>query len=263
MPYFLSMIHALLTTFVPTIYALIPIIAASIPSDQQPKYFHEGNENKPLIATQHRANEQSESKFNLPGLWRGAFDRRFWILTLGLMCFYASYLSFTNVGSSFLQSKYKMTFEQGNEILPIPLFISAFTIPLFGFIADKYGKRGQLLIFSGILLTLSHIILGFSPPNSKYYAAVPGLICFGFGMSIGSSILWPAVGLICTKQYLATAFGFMGCFDNGWQGISFLIVGVLTKDTDTQQDVSKYQYVSYWVIFLAVVYDMCVVIVVF
>eukprot|EP01084_Bolivina_argentea_P140359 246772_1 len=191
------------------------------------------------------------SKFNLNGLWNGAFDKRLWILTVALTCFYSSYVSFTNIGSSFLQSKYEYTFNEANELTPIIFFVGAFTLPICGLFCDRYGKRCQLLIISSMLLISAHLILGFSGNMSRIMPVI-GLILFGLGMGIGSAILWPLVGLICTKQYLAVALGITGCLDMGFQGTSFLIVGVITKTHDDKHD--QYEYVTYWVLFLAIVY---------
>eukprot|EP01083_Nonionella_stella_P171099 583645_1 len=193
------------------------------------------------------SSEMAKSKFNLDGLCNGAFDRRFVIISCLIMTFYPSYLSFTNVGSSFLQARYEYTYEKANFLITTPLFVAAFTIPLFGFLMDRYGQRCPWLVFSSLLLIGGLCLLGFSDIDD--YKVIGGLVSFGVGMAIGSAMLWPSVALICSKQYLATALGFIGCLDNAAQATSFLIVGMLMKD---EHEPDQYEYVTYWIILLAV-----------
>merc|ERR1711972_225872 len=80
--------------------------------------------------------------------------------------------------------------------------------------------------------------------------ALIGVILFGTAMSLGASLLWPMVLLVCEQKYYATALGISSCIDNGVQATSFLIVGALTIGSGEEQ--GQYRNVSIWVTSLAV-----------
>ena len=187
------------------------------------------------------------TKMYINALWHNnIFDRRFWLLGMCVCLYYAIYLSFITISSSFLQNKYNYTFNYANSIQPIPYIIGAIFTPVFGYIIDRIGKRCQCLLISVILYIIAHLILGFTDENSFKFTIIIGITSLGFGYAISTAILWPCFGILYSKEYLPTCFGFWGSIDNGFKATAFLIVGWL-NDNDIN---NEYLYIKYFYLFL-------------
>ena len=156
-------------------------------------------------------------------------DKRWWLLGLNLVFFYSAYLSYSNVGSAFLQSRYQFDYEKANQFAPIAFWISAVFTPVFGFFCDFYGKRTAMMLLSGICLLFGHGLLGFV--GSPLF----GLMLLGFGYSLGAAAMWPSFGLIVKQKNLAMTLGIWGSIDNAFQASMSLCVGALTKDYDESE----------------------------
>ena len=177
-----------------------------------------------------------ETKFHLISLCRGGYDRRWWYLGLTLIFFYSTYLSYSNVGSAFLQNRYKYKYEEANSLAPITFWIAAIATPIFGFICDYYGKRCIIMLFAGICLLFGHLFLGFIGSSDKSIVIpIFGLIFLGFGYSLGAAAIWPSFGLIVKQKYLASTLGVWGSIDNMFQACCFVIIGALTKEYDKEE----------------------------
>merc|ERR1712228_189047 len=197
-------------------------------------------EKKPLLKNKNKID--NESGFYLFESLK-FLDRRFWILSVVLGAFYASYMTLTANQSSLLQSRYGYDYETANDLAMIAFVIAMFCCPLFGFLCDKYGQKLSLLTLSALLLIASHCLLGFGE------WPIVGLIVFGIAMSLGSAILWPLILLVVDQKYHASALGISSIVDNGLQATSLVIAGLLTKNEDESD---KYEYFVYWILSLAV-----------
>eukprot|EP01083_Nonionella_stella_P315587 1140386_1 len=147
-----------------------------------------------------RHKEQDWKKFQLDFLCKKSeFDIRFWLFGLMLICFYSTYLAYSNVGSAFIQSRYQKPYEDANFMAPIMFWIAAIFTP----------------IQASLLLLFGHIFLGFIGNAERSDAfMIIGLLCLGFGYSVGAGSCWPCCGIIVKQKYLATSLGFWACVDN-------------------------------------------------
>eukprot|EP01083_Nonionella_stella_P032908 90099_1 len=187
-----------------------------------------------------RHKEQDWKKFQLTFLCKKSeFDIRFWLFGLMLICFYSTYLAYSNVGSAFIQARYQKAYEDANFMSPIMFWIAAIFTPIQGFLCDYYGKRMPFMVLASVLLLLGHIFLGFIGNAERSDAfLIIGLLCLGFGYSVGAGSCWPCCGIIVKQKYLATSLGFWACVDNGFQACMFLSVAGLTE-TYSKEEYAK------------------------
>jgi len=180
--------------------------------------------------------EKRQSQFTLFSLCRGGIDRRWWLLGLTLIFIYSAYLSYSNVGSAFLQNRYKYSYERANYLAPIAYWVSAVFTPVFGFTCDYVGRRAVMMMLSSLCLLIGHVLLSVvGSADSPEIVPMLGLVSLGLGYSLGASSLWPSVGMIVDQKFLANSLGIWGCIDNAFQATNFVIVGALTQDYSEEE----------------------------
>lgn len=88
----------------------------------------------------------------------------------------------------------------------IPFWI-AFTAPIFGMLADKFGKRIFCLMGTSLVAMISIIILLIMPEDTPEGVIYIPLVAFGIFLSMMAAYLFPAYPLICSLDVLKAAFG--------------------------------------------------------
>eukprot|EP01084_Bolivina_argentea_P086541 156443_1 len=158
-----------------------------------------------------------------------------------------SYFSFNNIAVSFFYHAYSFSYSVSSTLISIPLFVEFVVIPLFGWITDRYGIKCRLLISVNMMMILSHYTLGFLHVNIIFTVFV--LFILGIAWGIMYSMIWASIAMIINKQASATAIGIMTASRFLSIGISYILVGILTKKHDHSD---KYDNVQYYQISLAI-----------
>ena len=109
--------------------------------------------------------------------------------------------------------------------MALPFFISSLLVPFIGMAVDKFGKRGNLLIFSAFLGVITYILFMATSP-------ILPLILLGITYSIFASVLWPALTLIVPKNIVGIALGFATSLQN--LGLVFFPMIIAFIYTNTQ-----------------------------
>jgi MFS family permease len=136
----------------------------------------------------------------------GELGTLFWLITLLCLTLYGAVLPFNYIASGFLTETYfknmsKVEAQNNAGIyMSIPFFISAFVVPLYGIIIDKYGQRAYLSLFASICGFICFIMLYIFPP-------ILGLIILGLTYSMFASVIWPAISLVVKKSQVGFAYG--------------------------------------------------------
>jgi len=91
------------------------------------------------------------------------------------------------------------------------LVVSASMIftPLLGFLVDKIGKRGTMMIVGSLMIVPAHLALGLT----YIHPAIP-MIMIGMSFSMVPAALWPLIPIIIEERRLGTAFGLMTLIQN-------------------------------------------------
>ncbi|KAJ3324432.1 hypothetical protein HDV06_006843 [Boothiomyces sp. JEL0866] len=113
----------------------------------------------------------------------------FWVLCTLCITLYGTVIPFNTTLSDFLMSKwYPGDPETAGLIMGIPDLLSAFVVPFFGYVVDRYGHRVLWLFFCSLGLAFSHLLLGLSD-----LTPIVGMVILGLSYSIYGAVLWPSV----------------------------------------------------------------------
>ena len=167
-------------------------------------------------------------------------SRLFWLLIASCVVIYCAVLPFNVIAGKILDVKYGLDLTDADFLLSVPFIIAAVACPIIGFIVDKVGKRGYLILFSNILFFIGHSLLGFTNIYPLY-----GLVVFGIAYSIYASVIWPCFPMAVGKQRLGTAYGTAACL----QSTGFFCIPLLNGAIYTYT--MNYEYVESVFVFLA------------
>jgi len=144
---------------------------------------------------------------------------------LNCMFSYGAINGFLNIGNNYIQERFQFTKTGAGNILTIYYGISMFLTPVFGYIADKFGKRLKLLFVANVLLVIGNVILVFLPDCDDCYTILIPICVMGVFISIYSATFWGSIPLVVEKKVLGTAFGLTYSLQNMSWAILPLIVG--------------------------------------
>jgi len=142
----------------------------------------------------------SEEQVVVKDIWR--LNAAFWIISLLCVTFYSAIFPFTNHAPRFLQMKFGLSAAQGGRYTSLIMTASMIFTPILGFLVDKIGKRGKIMIVGSLMLIPAHLLLGFTtlPPAISF-------IILGISFSLVPAALWPAIPILVKEKFLGTAFG--------------------------------------------------------
>ncbi|KAI8613085.1 major facilitator superfamily domain-containing protein [Chytriomyces sp. MP71] len=119
----------------------------------------------------------------------------FWLLCL-LFCCHASFYSFNNTASDFLQSKwYPGDPITAGQIMSIPSTVSLLLIPLYGALLATNTRGLAFLLTSFTLSSAMHGLLGYTTLNPIY--ALTGIGATG---ALNASLIYPYVAHVLSVQ---------------------------------------------------------------
>jgi MFS family permease len=108
---------------------------------------------------------------------------------------------------------------------------------LFGLLADRVGRRAQLMMFGSMLLIPVYLMMGYM--SSSRHVAIPipyfgvwdlpvlllsTMALMGIAFSLIPAVMWPSVSYIVDSSKLGTAYGLMTMIQNiGLFGFNLLV----------------------------------------
>ena len=202
---------------------------------------------------------ESESKFKLKDLKQ--FDGVYWLLVINCGLIYGIVLSFMNIGSDYLQTHYGYNHKLGNTLLMIPYIVGAILTPIFGYISDRIGRRGYLLLISTIMLIITHYLFTWIYSKYDIYFAIIGMSCMGISYSIFCAVIWPSFALVIPERLIGTGYGIPVVFYNSILSIFYLLVGVLTNIgvATSKNDPNYYENVEIFLFSLSIFTTLTVI----
>ena len=139
--------------------------------------------------------------------WRDLieFDRSFWYVAALNVLFYSVIFPFRSTFAiKYFQHAHEQTLEEAAIVNSYVYLAAIFLSPVFGWLADRFGKRSLMMFIGSTLLPLSFcgLLLGQD-------GAVLTMILLGISFSTIPAILWPAVIKLVKPRLLGTAYGFL------------------------------------------------------
>ncbi len=157
--------------------------------------------------------------------WRRvfSFDRSFWFL-LGLcVTFYSVIVPFRSTFSiKYFQHGHQLELTEAATINSFVYLAAIFFTPLFGWIADRFGRRAFFMVLGSLLLPLSFLGLAFGGKGLWFTT-----ILLGISYSLIPAILWPSVVKMVRESRLGTAYGLIFMLQNAGLTLCNIVAGGL------------------------------------
>jgi MFS family permease len=144
------------------------------------------------------------------------FDVSYWWAVGLCAAFYATIFPFRSFANLYLtQAHHLADAEAGSLKSWLPL-ISMFGMPAFGFLADRIGRRSQLMILGSVLLVPPFLLM---PYTGVPLTVSMGLL--GLAFALVPAVIWPSVTYLVPEQRLGSAYALMTfCQQLGWAGMA-------------------------------------------
>jgi MFS family permease len=164
---------------------------------------------------------QVRERFLLSDAWR--FSAAFWYIVVLCVAFYSVIFPFRSTFAiKYFQHAHGLALDAAS-LMNSHVFLAAIVAtPLFGYIADRYGRRELLMVFGAALLPLTFLILGITHWN-LWIATV----LIGVSFSLVPAVLWPTVTFLVEPRRFGTAFGLMTMLQNAGMMTGNLVAGYL------------------------------------
>ncbi len=160
-----------------------------------------------------------------PFNWRDltTFDTSFWLI-MGLNVLFASvFFPFRSTFAiEFFQDAKKLSLADAGLVNSWVFFTAIFATPVFGLIADRFGRRAMLLTIGAGLMPMTFAILGLTHWSLWISTALMGL-----SFSVIPAVIWPSTAMLVEPRRLGTAFGLINVLQSLGMGGLNLAAGWL------------------------------------
>jgi len=150
-----------------------------------------------------------------------SFDLSYWyILTLNVL-FAAVFFPFRSTFAiEYFQDAKGLTLQQAGLANSWVFFAAIFATPLFGFLADRFGRRSLMMMIATLLMPLVFLILGTTDWSLWISTALMGI-----SFSVVPAVIWPATAMLVEPRRLGTALGVINLLQNLLLAASNLAAG--------------------------------------
>ena len=150
-----------------------------------------------------------------------SFDLSYWyILSLNVL-FAAVFFPFRSTFAiEYFQDAKGLTLEQAGLANSWVFFAAIFATPLFGFLADRLGRRSLMMMIGTLLMPLVFLILGTTDWSLWISTALMGI-----SFSVVPAVIWPATAMLIEPRRLGTALGLINMLQNLFLAASNLAAG--------------------------------------
>jgi MFS family permease len=163
--------------------------------------------------------EEAAEKINFKEIFK--FNKSYWYIVALCITFYSAVFPFQTFGNVFFQHAHGATADAAGQLNGLPILMAMFMTPIFGFLADRYGKRSRYMFAASIMILPIYLMMGYL--NLTPY--IP-MIMMGVAFSVIPAIMWPSVAYVVDKNRLGTAYGVMTMIQNvGMAGFNFILGG--------------------------------------
>jgi len=147
------------------------------------------------------------------------FGVSYWYTVALCVVFYSAIFPFETFAIKFFIEARGTSRELGGFLVSILTAFTMFGTPVFGWFADRFGRRATLMMLGSTLLIPVYLMMVYT--NVSLY--VP-MAMMGVAFSLIPALMWPSVAYIVDQSKLGTAYGLMTMIQNiGLAGFNLLI----------------------------------------
>lgn len=132
------------------------------------------------------------------------FGRSFWLVVALCVTFYSAIFPFRSFAIKYFQEAWNVTRGGAgsyNSVLP---FAGMIATPLFGLVADRFGKRALLMAGGSLVLLPVYAMMAY-----KLTPLWVPIAMMGVAFSLIPAVMWPSVAYISEEKCLGTAYSLM------------------------------------------------------
>jgi MFS family permease len=151
------------------------------------------------------------------------FGRSFWYILALCVLFYSVIFPFRSTFAiKYFQHAHELSLENAALLNSYVFLAAIFATPLFGWIADKYGRRALSMVFGSLLLPLSFVgvVIG---AGGLWLTTV----LLGISFSLIPAVLWPSVVKLVEASRLGTAYGLLFMMQAAGMTVANVVAGWL------------------------------------
>jgi MFS family permease len=151
----------------------------------------------------------------LAGLVR--FGRSYWWVVGLCVAFYATIFPFRTFANLYFIQAHGVAPDAAGTLKSVLPLVSMFGMPLFGLVADRYGRRALLMTAGSALLVPPFLLMAHTPAPLWLSVAM-----LGVAFALVPAVLWPAVTYLVPDARLGSAYALMTfCQQVGWAAMSW------------------------------------------
>jgi MFS family permease len=152
-----------------------------------------------------------------------SFDLSYWYILALNVLFAAVFFPFRSTFAiEYFQDAKGLTLQQAGLANSWVFFAAIFATPVFGFLADRLGRRSLMMMIATLLMPLVFLILGTTDWSLWISTALMGI-----SFSVVPAVIWPATTMLVEPRRLGTALGLINLLQNLFLAASNLAAGWL------------------------------------
>jgi len=157
--------------------------------------------------------------------WRDLtrFDASFWYIMALNVLFASVFFPFRSTFAIvYFQDAKHLSLAAAGLVNSWVFFAAIFATPIFGLIADRFGRRAMLLTVGAALMPLTFAILGLT-----HWSLWISTVLMGVAFSVIPAVIWPSTAMLVEPGRIGTAFGLINVLQSLGMGALNLAAGWL------------------------------------
>jgi predicted MFS family arabinose efflux permease len=132
------------------------------------------------------------------------FDLGYWWVVGLCVAFYATIFPFRTFANLYLIDAHGVSPDEAGSLKAVLPLLSMIGMPIFGFVADKIGKRALLMAIGSALLVPPFLLMAHTHLPLRLSMGM-----LGVAFALVPAVLWPAVTYLVPEQRLGSAYALM------------------------------------------------------
>ena len=162
-----------------------------------------------------------------PFLWSDlvGFDLSYWYILALNVLFASVFFPFRSTFAiEYFQDAKGLTLQQAGLANSWVFLAAILATPVFGWLADRLGRRSLMMMIGTLLMPLVFLILG-----TTHWSLWISTALMGVSFSVVPAVIWPATAMLVEPRRLGTAFGLINLLQNLFLAASNLAAGWLAQ----------------------------------